>query len=91
MPCPNGVDIPYNFMLFNDGSMHEREDPRRARGWYRFMVDGYKDDYHQRVQAAECIQCRECEKKCPQSIPISEWMPIVHQVLGEEKPFVMSL
>ena len=31
MPCPNGVDIPYNFMLFNDGAMHEREDPWRAR------------------------------------------------------------
>jgi predicted aldo/keto reductase-like oxidoreductase len=91
MPCPNGVDIPYNFMLFNDGAMHEREDPRRARGWYRFMVDGYKDDYHQRVQAAECIQCRECEDKCPQSIPISEWMDVVHQVLGEGKPFVLSL
>jgi predicted aldo/keto reductase-like oxidoreductase len=91
MPCPNGVDIPYNFMVYNDGAMHEREDPRRARGWYRFMVGGYKDDYHQKVQAAECIQCRECEAKCPQNIPISEWMSVVHQVLGEGKPYVMRL
>jgi predicted aldo/keto reductase-like oxidoreductase len=37
------------------------------------------------VQAAECLQCRECEDKCPQNIPISELMPIVHQVLGEGK------
>jgi predicted aldo/keto reductase-like oxidoreductase len=87
MPCPNDVDIPYNFMLFNDGAMHERADPRRARGWYRFMADGYKDDYHQRVQATECTQCQECEEKCPQGIPISEWMPRVHQVLGEGKSY----
>jgi predicted aldo/keto reductase-like oxidoreductase len=87
MPCPNEVDIPYNFMLFNDGAMHERENPVRARGWYRFMVNGYKDDYHQKVQAAACIQCRECEAKCPQGIPISDWMSIVHQVLGEGKAY----
>jgi predicted aldo/keto reductase-like oxidoreductase len=87
MPCPNGVDIPYNFKLYNDGVMYERGNPRRARGWYRFMAEGYKDDYHQRGQAAGCIQCRECEDKCPQNIPISQWMPIVHQVLGEGRSY----
>ncbi len=51
------------------------------------MAEGYKDDYHQRGQAAACIQCRECEDKCPQNIPISEWMPIVHQVLGEGRSY----
>ena len=34
-----------------------------------------------------CIQCRECESKCPQHIYISEWMPTVHEVLGEGKPY----
>jgi predicted aldo/keto reductase-like oxidoreductase len=42
-------------------------------------------------RAGACIQCRECEDKCPQSIPISEWMVVVHKVLGEEKPFVCTL
>ena len=32
MPCPNGVDIPHNFKLYNDGAMYERENPRRMRG-----------------------------------------------------------
>lgn len=36
-------------------------------------------------------QCGECEEKCPQSIPISAWMPIIHQVLGGGKPLVRSL
>jgi len=92
MPCPNGVDIPYNFRLYNNGVMYEGGDPGSARWWYRFMVDverkDFEGDFHrEKGQAAECIQCRECEEKCPQSIPISEWMPIVHQVLGEGKSY----
>ena len=31
--------------------------------------------------------CGACTEKCPQSIPISEWMPVVHEVLGEGKPY----
>jgi predicted aldo/keto reductase-like oxidoreductase len=89
MPCPNGVDIPYNFKLYNDGLMYEREDPGGARRWYRFMTrEGFEGDYHrEKGQAVKCIQCRECEEKCPQNIPISQWMPLVHQVLGEGKPY----
>ena len=89
-PCPNGVDIPYNFKLYNDGLMYEGENPGYARWWYRFMAEaeGFEGDYHrEKGQAAKCIQCQECEEKCPQSIPISEWMSIVHQVLGEGKPY----
>jgi predicted aldo/keto reductase-like oxidoreductase len=26
-----------------------------------------------------CVVCQECEEKCPQDIPISEWMPRIHQ------------
>jgi predicted aldo/keto reductase-like oxidoreductase len=39
------------------------------------------------AQAGACIACRECEDLCPQSILISEWMPVVHAVLGQGKPF----
>jgi len=83
------VDIPYNFKLYNDGLMYERANPGHARRWYRFMaVEGFEGDYHrEKGQAAKCVQCQECEAKCPQSIPISEWMSIVHQVLGEGKPY----
>ena len=90
MPCPNGVDIPHNFEIYNYGVMHD--DPQRARGLY-----GLLETFHQRgytlenTQAAACIQCRECEEKCPQNIPVSEWMPVVHQVLGEDQPYVCEL
>ena len=87
MPCPNGVDIPHNFKLYNDGAMYERENPKKMRGWYRHMLKGYAGEWLVKGRADACIQCRECETKCPQSIPISEWMDVVHQVLGEGKPY----
>jgi predicted aldo/keto reductase-like oxidoreductase len=82
MPCPNGVDIPRNFAVYNEGVMYDKPD--RAR-------EGYNNWMPEEKRASQCIQCRECEEKCPQSIVISEWMPIVHEVLGEGKPYVCQL
>jgi predicted aldo/keto reductase-like oxidoreductase len=90
MPCPNGVDIPRNFSVYNMGAMYDR--PGDARGGYGFMqTQVERGEFEISPQAASCIQCRECEDKCPQLIPISEWMPVIHEVLGEEKPYVCAL
>jgi len=78
LPCPNGVDIPRNFQLYNDGSVHE--DMGFVRSVFaRFVPEGER--------AGACVQCRTCEDKCPQKIRISEWMPDVQSVLGEGKPY----
>ena len=82
MPCPNGVDIPRNFEVYNEGVMYDKPDTAR---------DGYKNWTPEEAQAQQCIQCRECEEKCPQSIPISEWMPVVHEVLGNGQDYVCRL
>ncbi len=79
MPCPNDVNIPRNLRLYNDGLVYEKPD--NARGVYKWLSQD------QKAGADACIQCRECEEKCPQSIPISEWMPVVDEVLGEGKPY----
>jgi len=86
MPCPNGVDIPRNFEIYNHGKMYDKPDlVRRQYAWIaQAFQQGIAPD---NPQAGKCIQCRECEDKCPQSILISEWMPIVHQVLGEGQPY----
>ena len=71
MPCPNGVDIPRNFELYNDGTIH------RNAGIPRFYYSAFLPDPE---RASSCIQCGECLEKCPQSIDIPEWMPKVHGV-----------
>ncbi len=76
MPCPNGVDIPRNFELYNSGFIHE--DMRTARTSYERFVP-------EKNRASACVQCKKCERKCPQKIPISEWMPKVHAALGRPK------
>ena len=77
MPCPNGVDIPGNFVTLNNGGTYASMDEARSR-YARRDEDS---------RASACIQCRECEEECPQNIVISEWMTYVHEVLGEGKPY----
>ncbi len=73
MPCPNNVDIPKNFELYNSSVIHE--DINSARFEYSNFFDAEK-------HSDNCVQCGVCEENCPQKIKISEWMPKVHAVLG---------
>jgi uncharacterized protein len=82
LPCPNGVAIPRNFDIYNQAVMFNNLDG--ARGDYKNWVPDP-------AKAAQCIACQECESKCPQNIPISQWMPIVDGVLGEGKPLQMQI
>jgi predicted aldo/keto reductase-like oxidoreductase len=34
--------------------------------------------------AAACVECGECEKKCPQRIPIIAQLKETHAALGED-------
>lgn len=81
MPCPNDVDIPRNFEIYNRGIMYNKPD--RARSTY--------ENLSEEKRGSACIQCLECEDKCPQDIRISEWMPVIHEVLGEGKTYVCTL
>jgi predicted aldo/keto reductase-like oxidoreductase len=77
MPCPNGVDIPGVFGQFNRGVIYGRLPEARVQY-------GFGDPS---TRASACRECRECEEKCPQGIPTSEWMPYIHRVLGEGKEY----
>ncbi len=61
-PCPEGVDIPRNFSLFNDHHMFR--DPAAVMRYRTFLSDQGK--------ASNCIQCGLCLEKCPQQIAIPE-------------------
>jgi len=82
LPCPNGVAIPRVFAAYNEGMMYDKPDVMRR--WYKQWIPTEN-------QASACLECVECEDKCPQNIPISEWMPIVHEVLSDGKPYVKHL
>lgn len=81
MPCPEGLDIPRNLEIYNEGAMYDKaEDARQS---YEFLDE--------EKLASACVACRECEEECPQSIPISDWMVHVHEVLGQEAAYVCEL
>lgn len=91
MPCPQDIDIPGNFAVYNEGIMYGKPDAARGQyEWWRYAHEVAGIQSHD-VRAIQCLQCGECETKCPQGIPISQWMPMIHSVLGEGKPFVTTL
>ena len=73
MPCPNGVNIPGNFDFFNYAHLFDDV----PGGKFKYSVFLSEDQ-----RSGSCIECHECEEKCPQKIPISEWMPKVTALLA---------
>ncbi|MEG2453730.1 MAG: aldo/keto reductase [Clostridia bacterium] len=66
MPCPNGVDIPACFSVYNSKSLAGRI---QNIGNYVSSCGGLGE---KQGFASQCIGCRLCEKRCPQAIKISE-------------------
>jgi hypothetical protein len=75
MPCPNGVNIPHNFALYNDVFLF---DGAEHSGFF------YNKFLKPEQRASGCVECLECEPKCTQKIKIVEALKEVHQVLGEK-------
>lgn len=73
MPCPNGVDIPRNFELYNDAVAYN--DMGKARWMYN------SNGFPKEQRAGACVACKTCEEKCPQKIRISEWMQRIDEEL----------
>ncbi len=74
MPCPNAVKIPDNFQLMNYYRLYQAEGFARSR--YVFLAAPGQG------AASQCIECRECEPKCPQNVPIPERLREVAAALG---------
>lgn len=91
MPCPQGVDIPANLGVYNEGIMFAKPDASRGQyAWWKFAYE-VQHILDRDMRAELCAGCRECEGKCPQAIPISEWMAVIHRALGENGPYVTRL
>ena len=81
MPCPNGVDIPRNFELVNYFRLYGLEDyaKRRYADLGRKKVEG--EDMPAWAEA--CIECGECEDKCPQNIEIRRQLKETSSLLSD--------
>jgi predicted aldo/keto reductase-like oxidoreductase len=73
LPCPNGVNIPRNFEIYNQGIMFDKVDT---------ACQAYNHWFSEDQRADNCIECLECEEKCPQGILITQWLPKVHSLLA---------
>jgi len=61
-PCPRGIDIPMVFLL--DGY------------WTRYGLKEWAVDRYRplKAKASECMDCGECESRCPYQLPIREML-----------------
>ncbi|MBQ4551710.1 MAG: aldo/keto reductase [Clostridia bacterium] len=76
VPCPKGVRIPKIFSVYNESKMFDKPEALpRDYGYY--VKEG--------VDASKCVGCGLCEKQCPQSLPIREWLKTVHKEAMENK------
>jgi predicted aldo/keto reductase-like oxidoreductase len=73
LPCPNGVNIPRIFEIFNEAIMYN--EFRSARMMYSWLEE--------EARADKCEECGECLELCPQGLPITEWLDKVHQLLSQ--------
>jgi predicted aldo/keto reductase-like oxidoreductase len=62
MPCKSGVDIPDVLAALNNAAIWNDPNPWLT-GYVR--ING---------KAGKCTECKECEKVCPQGLPISTFM-----------------
>lgn len=76
-PCPQGVNIPAIFRLMNINSMYGVK--KWTKEQYARMLSGER-----RGSANLCIQCGQCEKKCPQEISIRDDLKKAHTLLTSD-------
>ena len=62
MPCASGVDIPDVLTALNNAAMWDDPNPWLT-GYVR--ING---------KAGKCTECKDCEKICPQELPVSALM-----------------
>jgi hypothetical protein len=78
MPCPSGVNIPANFQFMNIHRVYGLTD--QARSSYAGLSNPDNPDWGKK--ASECIECGQCEPKCPQNIEIMRQLKEVAEELG---------
>ena len=70
LPCPQGIDIPNQFLMEGYYSRYNLKE---------WAIKRYKA---MEVKAVDCIECGQCETKCPYNLPIRKMLKKVELTLG---------
>jgi uncharacterized protein len=71
MPCPNGVNIPVNFELYNNATVFKGSSVMLCRNLYNSLPEAER--------ASACLECGMCEEKCPQGLDVGLLMGRVQE------------
>jgi predicted aldo/keto reductase-like oxidoreductase len=65
------VNIPINFKFYNQAKVFKGSSVVLCRNLYKSLPEVER--------TSACLECRTCEEKCPQHIPISETLGAVQE------------
>jgi hypothetical protein len=69
LPCPEGVNIPRNFYLYNKAKLLDTGEEMKEK--YLKM--------DKTARASNCVECGQCEPQCPQNLEIIELLKEVEK------------
>jgi predicted aldo/keto reductase-like oxidoreductase len=73
MPCPEGIDAPRIFEIYNDAVIYM--DVKTGRSIYQ------NEQHH----PERCTECGACEKACAKRLVILERLKAAHRLLAENE------
>ncbi|MBN1778264.1 MAG: aldo/keto reductase [Clostridiales bacterium] len=84
MPCPQQINIPHLFRLMNYHRVYKLTDYAKAE-YQKTTVplekrDGWTKQFG--LDVSHCIECGQCEKKCPQKLEIIRQLKETQKALG---------
>lgn len=76
LPCPQGVNIPKVFNMFNRHQTAKPHNVQKIAYRCEMIFNKNSGDY--------CVACGQCEEKCPQKLPIIDLLKTAHEELAEK-------
>lgn len=71
MPCPEGVDIPVCFSMYNNYYVFDKKEP------YAFRLRPAQ-------RASNCAECGQCETHCPQGLAVRRELKNVKELFEQD-------